>query len=285
MRLRRTMHTTGPTGPDRPRRSAMAVLSALLIGSSALLAAPVSAVSAAAGGAAALAGLNFAPNAAAADVHPGTAAHVSTRVTFANSTNWSGYAAHSTKYTSVTSTWREPGASCSLLNTTYAAFWTGLDGYASNSVEQTGTLIECFLGLAEQRAWYEFYPAAPVYFSDTLTAGDTIVSRVTSTSTGTFTLYLADVTRGWSHTVTQHNSSLARTSAEVIAEAPSSSSGVLPLANFGTVTFNSSYVNGGTLAASGPTPITMVTSTGTVKASVSPISGSGTSFSATWHHS
>jgi hypothetical protein len=49
------------------------------------------------------------------------------------------------------------------------------------------------------------------------------------------------------------------------------------------VTFTGSRVNGGTLGASNPTSITMVTSSGATKASVSGISG-GTSFSSTWHH-
>jgi len=283
MRLRRSTRNArgGDPAGSRPRRSRLAMLSALLLGSSALLAAPASA---AAGTVSALAGLEFTPP-AAASLHPGAAAHVATsHLKFVTSSNWAGYAAHSTTYTSVTSTWREPGASCGS-STTYAAFWTGLDGYSSSSVEQTGTLVECSGGVARQMSWYEMYPANPVYFSNTLTAGDTIVSRVTATSSGVFTLYLADTSRGWSHTVTKSNSSLARSSAEVIAEAPSSLFGVLPLANFGTVTFNTSEVNGGTLAASGPTSITMVTSTGTVKASVSAISSSGTSFSATWHHS
>ena len=259
------------------RRSARAALSALLIGSFALFAP----VSAGAGAAAALSGIDFAPHALtghAAGLH--SAGH---GLKFASSTNWAGYAAHSTTYTSVTSTWREPSASCGS-STTYASFWTGLDGYASSSVEQTGTLVECSGGSPHQFAWYEMYPASPVYFNNTVVAGDTMVSKVTATSSGAFSLYLADTTRGWSHTVNQSNSSLARSSAEVIAEAPSSSSGVLPLANFGTVTFTSSYVNGGTLGASNPTAITMVTSSGTTKVSVSGISG-GTSFSATWHHS
>ncbi|MBS2964670.1 hypothetical protein KGA66_16555 [Actinocrinis puniceicyclus] len=264
MRLRRTTHIS------------KAALCAALIGPLALLAGPVAAAT---GPAAALAGLDFAPHAAGARLHPG-AAH---NLKFATSTNWAGYAAHSTTYTSVTSTWREPGASCGS-STSYASFWTGLDGYASSSVEQTGTLVECYHGAAYQYAWYEMYPASPVYFNNTVAAGDTMVSKVTASSSGAFTLYLADTTRGWSHTVNQSNSSLARSSAEVIAEAPSSSSGVLPLANFGTVTFTSSYVNGGTLGASNPTAITMVTSSGATKVSVGSISG-GTSFSATWHHS
>ncbi len=273
MRLRLISRVAPRTGLPA-RRSARAGLSALLIGSFALFAVPVSA----GGAAAALAGLDFSPHAAGARLHPGAASGLK----FATSTNWAGYAAHSTKYTSVSSTWREPGASCGS-TTSYASFWTGLDGYASSSVEQTGTLVLCSGGRASQYAWYEMYPASPVYFNNTVAAGDTIVSRVTATSSGAFTLYLADTTRGWSHTVNQTNSSLARSSAEVIAEAPSSSSGVLPLANFGTVTFTGSTVNGGSLGASNPTSITMVTSSGTTKASVSGISG-GTSFSATWHH-
>jgi hypothetical protein len=275
MRLRRTTHNPQPTAIQH-RRSARALLSALLIGSFALFATPITA---AAGATAALAGIDFAPHSTTAKAHSIGASGLK----FASSTNWGGYAAASGTYTSVTSTWVEPSASCGS-STTYASFWGGLDGYSSSSVEQTGTMVECYGGTAYQYSWYEMYPANPVYFSNTMTAGDTIVSKVSATSSGVFTLYLADSSRGWSHTVTKTNSSLARSSAEVIAEAPYSG-GVLPLANFGTVTFNSSYVNGGTLGASNPTSITMATSSGTTKASVSSISSSGTSFSMTWHHS
>jgi hypothetical protein len=247
-------------------------LSAVLAGSFTLLAAPLSA----AGSADGPAGVDFAPHASAVRPH-GRAAH---GVTFASSVNWGGYAAASTTYDTVSATWVEPSAKCGS-DTTYASFWTGLDGYSSNSVEQTGTLVECSGGTAHQYSWYEMYPASPVYFSDPLAAGDTVVSRV-SASGGEFTLYLADTTRGWSHTV-KKSSSASRSSAEVIAEAPSSSSGVLPLADFGTMTFSGASVNSGTLGASNPVPITMVTDSGTVKASVGSISG-GNTFSMTWHH-
>jgi hypothetical protein len=74
-------------------------------------------------------------------------------------------------------------------------------------------------------------------------------------------------------------------SAEVIAEAPSSSGGVLPLANFGTVNFSGASVNGSTLTSNTPglDAITMVTSSGTVKAQ--PGSMNNGSFSDTWKHS
>ena len=73
-------------------------------------------------------------------------------------------------------------------------------------------------------------------------------------------------------------------SAEVIAEAPSSQSGVLPLANFGTVNFSSAMANGKSISSFNPDKIVIVTQGGTVKAQPSALSG-GTAFSVTWKHS
>jgi hypothetical protein len=124
------------------------------------------------------------------------------------------------------------------------------------------------------------YPAYPVTYSNTVAPGDTIVEKVIYEGSNTYELYLADSTRGWSHTTTK-TGSFSRSSAEVIAEAPYSG-GVLPLANFGTVTFRSSTVNGATLSSANPTSINMATSSGTVKASTGALSG-GT-FAITWKH-
>lgn len=68
----------------------------------------------------------------------------------------------------------------------------------------------------------------------------------------------------------------------MIAEAPSSSGGVLPLADFGTVNFSGSTANGASLSSFNPDAITMAG--GTTKANPSGISGSG-SFSVAWKHS
>jgi hypothetical protein len=72
-------------------------------------------------------------------------------------------------------------------------------------------------------------------------------------------------------------------SAEAIAEAPSSSGGVLPLTNFGTVNFSAATVNGSAIGAYNPDRIDMV-SGGVTKAQTSALSG-GTSFSVAWKHS
>jgi hypothetical protein len=192
------------------------------------------------------------------------------------STNWSGYAVTGSngKYTSVSATWREPAATCTS-GTKYASFWVGLDGYNSSSVEQTGTDSDCSGSSGEYYGWYEMYPAYPVNFSNPVSPGDTISASVTFSGTRTYTLVLKDTTRGWTQTITKNQSGLARSSAEVITEAPSSNSGVLPLANFGTVTYSSSSVNGTSLGSQNPTSITMVNNSGQDKDTTSSINGSG----------
>jgi hypothetical protein len=201
----------------------------------------------------------------------------------AQSTNWSGYAAHSKKYTKVSSSWVEPTAHCPG-GSQFSSFWVGLDGFNSGTVEQTGTEVDCRNGSPTYFGWYEMFPAFPVNFSNTVRPGDHFTGSVTFNGSGHFTLVLKDVTRGWSHTIHKTLSSAARSSAEVIAEAPSSSGGVLPLANFGTVHFSNSKVDGSNLGGANPTKIIMVNGSGRAKDSVSALSG-GTAFSAKWLHS
>jgi hypothetical protein len=201
------------------------------------------------------------------------------------STNWSGYAATGSNgaFTSVSATWTQPTATCSSgrrASTSYAAFWVGLDGYSSDSVEQTGTDSDCDGRTPDYYGWYEMYPAYPVYYSNPVAPGDQISASVTFSGSDTYTLVLTDSTQGWTQTVTQNESGLDRSSAEVITEAPSSSTGVLPLADFGTVNYAGAEANGTSLASLSPTEIIMVDNSGREKDSTSGISGG--SFSNTW---
>jgi len=206
----------------------------------------------------------------------------------AESTNWSGYAATGANgaFNSVSANWTEPTATCSggrhgRGSAQYAAFWVGLDGYSSSSVEQTGTDSDCSGSSPDYYGWYEMYPASPVYFTNTVKPGDTISASVTFSGTETYTLVLKDSTQGWTQTITKNQAGLDRSSAEVITEAPSSGSGVLPLADFGTVTYGSSTGNGTSLGSESPTEIIMVDNSGADKDSTSAINGSG-GFSNTW---
>ncbi len=125
------------------------------------------------------------------------------------------------------------------------------------------------------------YPAYPVNFSNPVTPGDAMSASVTFSGTDTYTLVLKDTSKGWTQTITQNQSGLARSSAEVITEAPSSNTGVLPLADFGTVSYSVSTANGSSLGTQNPVQITMVDNSGLNKDTTSAISGSG-AFSNTW---
>ena len=199
------------------------------------------------------------------------------------STNWSGYAATTGTYKSVSASWTQPAGTCSR-GDQYAAFWVGLDGYSSSSVEQTGSEVDCIGRTAEYYAWYEMYPNASVDYSNTVRAGDHFNASVTFSGTSTFSLYIADTTQGWSHTTVASLAGAARSSAEVIVEAPccTRSGGILNLTDFGTVNISGSTANGAALgSAGGVTQIVMIDSAGHQRDSVSSLSG-GENFSATW---
>ena len=204
------------------------------------------------------------------------------KLTNSTSTNWSGYAVTGGRYTRVSAAWTEPKATCS--GTAYSSFWVGLDGDTSNTVEQTGTDADCSGSTPQYYAWYEMYPKVPVNLGGKVAPGDKLSASVTTNGSGSFTLTITDSTQGWTNTKTARLKSAKLASAEVIAEAPSSSGGVLPLANFGTVSFTGATVNGNVLTSgtSGLDAITMQSGS-TVKAQPGTISNG--SFSVTWKHS
>lgn len=209
----------------------------------------------------------------------------------ARSTNWSGYADYNHTFTEVRGSWTQPTVSCPSTGGRYAAFWIGLDGYTSNSVEQIGTDSDC----AGQNkplyyAWYEMYPAGLVTLSSSypVRAGDTMSAEVSVSGT-TFVLVLKNATRGWTFTTTKTSTTAKDRSAEWVAEAPSIcviTCSVLPLADFGTVHFTGAFVNNysGTIGSYTHDDIIMATGTGTIKAQPSPLAGYGTSFGDTWYH-
>jgi Peptidase A4 family len=201
----------------------------------------------------------------------------------ATSTNWSGYAATTGTYTSVSASWTEPTGTCSG-SAKYSSFWVGLDGYNSSSVEQTGSEVDCSGSRAQYYAWYEMYPNPSVSYSNTVRPGDHFNASVTYTGSNHFSLFIQDTTQNWSHTTTGTLANAPRSSAEVIIEAPccTASGGILPLADFNTVHITGSLANGAALGnAGGVTQIIMTDRAGRDKDTVSSLT-SGENFSATW---
>jgi peptidase A4-like protein len=177
------------------------------------------------------------------------------------SSNWAGYVASGRNgtFTSASSNWTEPVGHCTGAGGKYAAFWVGLDGYTSSTVEQIGSEVDCSGIFPEYYAWYEVYPGAAVNFTNPVSAGDQFTGTVTYTAPSTFKLVLTDHTKNWTQTVSATVPSAARSSAEVIAEAPccTAGDGILPLTDFGTVSFNSATANGRSMATGNPTEIVM----------------------------
>ncbi len=206
------------------------------------------------------------------------------------STNWSGYAVTGAgPYQSVSASWTQPAADCAQTRNGYAAFWVGLDGYATETVEQTGTEARCSSGRASYGAWYEMYPRASFSFFEPVSSGDSFTASVTYLGkaffglTKKFALSLTDTTKGWSRTVIRWLRPAQLGSAEAIAEAPSSITGILPLADFRSVAFSSLTVDGSLVSSSTPgvEPITMVTEEDALEAEPSAISDG--SFTDTWY--
>ena len=207
---------------------------------------------------------------------------VAQSATTVRSSNWSGYYTTGSTYTNVSASWVQPTVTCNSTKT-YSAFWVGLDGVGDSTVEQTGTEADCLHGSPSYSGWYEMYPKYPVNFNFAVDPGDEMSGSVTATTTDTFTLTLTDTTRGWTESIAKSLPSAERGSAEVIAEAPSSLVRVLPLSDFGTVSFKHAEVDGQNIGDVAPVAIDMGTKT-YLKATTSALS-KGKNFRVSWDHS
>jgi hypothetical protein len=172
---------------------------------------------------------------------PGNTARAA-NTSMADTFNWAGYADTSSTngaFTRVSGAWTVPSVTCTAEDR-ITSDWVGLDGYFSSTVEQDGTVSQCFEGQAVYYTWYEMYPAGTIAVGTTVAAGDKIKASV-SRSGSAYTLALTDSTRG-ANSFTRHatcaTSTCPDTSAEWIAERPAYSIGIAPEAQFATVPFS-----------------------------------------------
>jgi hypothetical protein len=199
------------------------------------------------------------------------------------SSNWAGYEAVGSPFTSVSGSWTVPHASSSS-SAGVDATWVGIGGANSHDLIQAGTQETVSrLGQATYEAWVEMLPQSSRRVPLAVHAGDSITASVTQTSSGQWQLNLKDNTTGQAYqTAAPYQSFLS--SAEWIEEAPSGPGGELPLDGFGTVQFSAaSAVKSGqpvTISKAGGQPITMA-SHGQTLASPSALGPDGASFSVT----
>ena len=177
--------------------------------------------------------------------------------------NWSGYAdaaCSSCALRYVAAVFTIPSVNCaeSQANANVSE-WVGLDGWTDNTVEQTGIDAYCNGATAEYYGWVEMFPSAPLTYTGPMNVGDAIEANVYyNASTGQWQTSLTDVTNGNYLDSSQPcpaGSTCRNSSAEVITEAPASG-GILPLADYGQMTYAAAQVtsrNGtrGDLASNG----------------------------------
>ncbi len=161
-----------------------------------------------------------------------------------HSLNWAGYAGNraGTRFRYVSAAFQVPYLDCAAAPKSYSSHWVGLDGLGSATVEQVGIEADCAGSTPRYYAWYEMYPK-PVSVAFTVHAGNAVRASVTyKRSARKFVLMLRDISTGRHFTRTLKCAAkiCLRSSAEVISEAPSSSSGgILPLANYRAASFSS----------------------------------------------
>ena len=166
------------------------------------------------------------------------------------STNWAGAALVGTGYTGISGTFvvptpSEPSGGSS--STTYSASaWVGLDGYTCTSaILQTGIDLTVKNGAVSYDAWYEWYPDYAYDFSGlSISAGNTIKLSIVATSktAGTATIENVSTGKTVSHSFTSESNQLCETNAEWIVEDFTQNDALVPLADFGTVTFTGASV-------------------------------------------
>jgi len=222
--------------------------------------------------------------------------HVKVDESSGTSSNWSGYAVTGSGFTIAKGSWHVPEVDCTKTPNTYSSLWVGIDGDIDNTVEQNGTESDCSGTTPVYYAWYEFYPASSVLIKDVPIKPGNIIYAEISYNGSEFTLYIKNETTGLSHSHTKAVSGAKRNSAEWIAEAPSNSGGILPLADFGKGNFGDdktgisdtnwatdSTITGPIIDFGSREKITMTYSGGN-KAVPTNLTTDGTSFTVAWKH-
>ena len=172
--------------------------------------------------------------------------------------NWGGYAQKGSScnpFTTIVSTWTEPADNNSACTTNIAPFWVGIGGSnGATNLIQAGSQIETNLSGngANQQAWWEDYPAGPVFLPYYAAAGDPFsvdIQYEGAVGGQSFQITLYSPNEGFQDTMVEHMAygiNLS-SSAEAVVEMLGGTNGI-PLSNFGTLTFSNVYTNVGSLA-------------------------------------
>jgi hypothetical protein len=211
-----------------------------------------------------------------------TASPAASPATVVYTQDTAGYIASGTTslFTSVSAIWSETATTCSSTGS-YDTSWIGLDGWGGGtaSIEAAGVDTDCDGPAPAYAAWYDMYPAPPVYLdpaSYPVTVGDPISAQVVY-SGGAFQVTMSDPAKGWTYHTSATDRYAKRTSAEAVLQA---TPGEFP--DFGRVNFTNVTVNGAKLSTFNP--VQYNASTPWFPEAVSTPITNGNLFTVVWEH-
>jgi ABC-type uncharacterized transport system auxiliary subunit len=163
------------------------------------------------------------------------------------SRNWSGYAATGATYTGINGTWIVPQVEESNGGSGVGATWVGIGGVNTRDLIQAGTEDSGSGRQNEYQAWIEMLPAASKQVTLAVAPGDSITVSIDEqgVATNNWQIIMTNNTSGKTYQTTVHYVS-SRSSVEWIEEAPTGRTGIMPIDNFGKVSFSgaTAVVNG-----------------------------------------
>ncbi len=194
--------------------------------------------------------------------------HISGQAGLNLSTNWSGEvdSGAGASFDGVEGDWVVPSVQASATDG-FSATWLGIDGVDASSLIQLGTAQNSGPdGL--YYAWAEFLPGSEEVIGNTsgpapVAPGDQMDAQILETSPGVFTITLDDITQDWSFSGPFDYSTPGIT-AEWIEEDPSSNTGLLPFADYGSTEFTNVAVAGSGLSGAALSPVYMSTDSGAI---------------------
>lgn len=189
----------------------------------------------------------------------------------------------------IRASWVVPKINASVGNG-YSSAWIGIGGQFDKTLIQVGTEHDSLNGQAEYSAWYEILPENLVRTDMEIFEGDTINAAITliDSATNEWNIQLTDATNGQTFSKNVFYNS-TRLTGEWIVERPTINNQVSTLADFGSISFNNTYVKIGN--AIGPissfnySQVCMTNHQSIHLTSVLPVSPDGSSFTVTYSKS
>jgi hypothetical protein len=114
---------------------------------------------------------------------------------------WAGYAVTGSDFTYVQGSWVVHSVDCTATPNSDSSEWVGIDGWSSNTVEQTGTDADCNGSTPFYYVWYEFYPLNTIPITDiSIAPGDKFNAWVGYDGNNEYTVSITNITTGQSFT-------------------------------------------------------------------------------------